>query len=283
MSATLLVALATAPGSGLFGSKPLPPVVAPPEAPYGYTYCPARDLNLVARYPAMRYDPQPGDVILMSDANLFWKALYALALTGAPGHIGLVVRLPDGRLGIQEAGFNESLWTMAVPLDYRLNHYPGKVWVRRIKMPLTPWQDARLTEFVALTEQTPYNLRLAKLQFTPLSPRGPLRTALFARPRGPERPLFCSQAVLEALVYAGAIDARTARPAATYPRDLFFDRSLNPYINRHPPLAWGWDPPALWTPIVGVAMKGKERPQLDEGIVLPPPEMPQRRRLLRRR
>lgn len=281
-TAVLALALSPCPAGPLGREKPLPPVTAPADAPYGYTYAPARDLDLVARYPACRYDPQPGDVVLMSDTNALWTALYALALTGAPGHIGLVVTLPDGRLGIHEAGFNESLWTRAAPLDYRLNHYPGKVWVRRRLTPLTPAQDARLTEFVCLTENTRYNLHLAKLQLTPFSPRGPLRTHLLARPRGPERPMICSEAVLEALVYAGAIDGTTARPAATYPRDLFFDRALNPYINRHPPLAGGWEAPALWTPVLGVASKGKERPPIADGVVILPPETPVRPRRFRR-
>ena len=282
MLSVLLVALALTPGSGgITGPRPLVPVVAPAENPFGYTYAPARDLNLVIRYPARRYDPQPGDVILMSNTNALWTALYAAALTGAPGHIGIVARLPDGRMGMHEAGFNETLTTRFAPLDYRLNHYPGKVWVRRVRVPLSPEQDALLTDFAVRTDNTPYNIHLAKLQFTPLSPRGPLRTAIFGRPRGPEKPLFCSQAVLEALVYAGVIDAETTRPAATFPRDLFFDRSLNPYVHRHPPLAAGWDEPALWTPVIGVAMKGKERPAI-EGIVIPPPELPPRRRLLRR-
>ena len=53
-SAVLSLALAPSP-AGVFGrEKPLPPVTVPAEAPYGYTYCPARDLDLVARYPAQR-------------------------------------------------------------------------------------------------------------------------------------------------------------------------------------------------------------------------------------
>lgn len=284
MSSTLVLALALAPcPGGVFGrDRALPPVSVPAEAPYGYTYQPARDLDLVARQPAQRYDPQPGDIVLMSDTNAVWSALYAFALTGAPGHIGFVARLPDGRLGLHEAGFNESLWTRAAPLDYRLNHYPGKVWVRRVKVPLTEHQDARLTEFVALTDNTPYNLLSAKLQLTPFRHRGLLRTTLIGRPHGPYKPLFCSEAVLEALVYAGVIDGRTARPAATFPRDLFFDRSINPYVNRHPPLAGRWEEPALWTPVVGIAAKGKDRPPIEGGVVLPPPEEPAKRRRLRR-
>ena len=287
ISAALALALAPCPAGIAGRDKPLPPVVVPAEAPYGYTYAPARDIALIPRFPVQRYEPQPGDVIFMSDTNPLWTTLYAMALTGAPGHIGLVVSLPDGRLGIQEAGFNESLWTRTVPLDYRLNHYPGKVWVRRIGTPLSPEQNARLTEFVMLTDNTRYNLRLAAIQITPLSPRGPLRTHFLARPRGPEPPLICSEAVLEALIYAGAIDGHTTRPAATYPRDLFFDRALNPYINRHPPLAGGWEVPALWTPILGIAAKGKERPAPADGVVLMPPVLtpqellPQTRRFRR--
>jgi hypothetical protein len=45
------------------------------------------------------------------------------------------------------------------------------------------------------------------------------------------------QIVVEALVYAGLVDSRTARPKATFAQDMFYDRSRNPYIDRHPPLA----------------------------------------------
>jgi hypothetical protein len=42
------------------------------------------------------------------------------------------------------------------------------------------------------------------------------------------------------------MDAATARPAATYPRDLYFGRSLNLYLDRHLCLD-EWQPPARWT------------------------------------
>ncbi|MDB5308162.1 MAG: hypothetical protein JWO38_2364 [Gemmataceae bacterium] len=274
MLPTAVLALALAPcPAGVAFDRPLLPVTVPAEAPHGYTYAPARDLDMVVRLPARRYDPQPGDVILMSDTNAVWTTLYAIAFTGPPGHMGIVVRLPDGRLGMHEAGFNGSLWTRASPLDYRINQYPGKVWVRRVRTPLSPEQDARLTEFAQHTDNARYDIHTAMLQLTPFRRRGPLRTAFLARPNGPHQRLICSEAVLEGLVYAGVIDGRTARPGATFPRDLFFDRSPNPYINRHPPLAAGWDEPALWTPVVGLASKGKERPPI-EGVVIPPPEVP---------
>lgn len=283
MSSSLLLTLALTP-AGPLHPQPLPPVAVPAEAPWGYTYAPARDLEKVARFPARRYDPQPGDVVLMSDPTPRSRLLYALALTGAPGHGGVVVRRPDGSLGLLEAGFNESLWTRVVPLDYRLSHYPGTVWVRRRCHPLTADQDARLTAFACAADGTRYSLLGIGVQLTPLSHRGLLRTAHVGRPRGPGGPLFCSEAILEALVAAGAADPDTTRPSATYPRDLFFDRALNPYVNRHPPLAAGWDAPALWTPLVGVAARGKDRPPV-AGVVVPPPDVPAppaRRRLFRR-
>jgi hypothetical protein len=36
--------------------------------------------------------------------------------------------------------------------------------------------------------------------------------------------------------------------AATYPRDLFFGRSNNPYIDRHMNMDPGWLPPSQWIP-----------------------------------
>ena len=57
-------------------------------------------------------------------------------------------------------------------------------------------------------------------------------------------------------------------------------QALNPYIDHHPPLACGWDPPALWTPVLGWAMNGKERPPV-AGVVLQPPAVPRTSRRLR--
>jgi hypothetical protein len=47
----------------------------------------------------------------------------------------------------------------------------------------------------------------------------------------------------------GLLDPESARPAATYPRDLFFDASNNLYLNRHFKMSPDWLPPQLWTPV----------------------------------
>ena len=49
------------------------------------------------------------------------------------------------------------------------------------------------------------------------------------------------------MVYAGLLDRETARPTATYPRDMFFDHSRIPHIDKHLGLACDWHVPALWT------------------------------------
>ena len=67
------------------------------------------------------------------------------------------------------------------------------------------------------------------------------------KPKGPGGRYHCAQAALEGLVYAGLLDPETTRPSATFPRDMFFDRSPIPYIDKHLHLDQGWEVPALWT------------------------------------
>ena len=49
--------------------------------------------------------------------------------------------MPDGRLGMLEAGFSFTPWTRLTPLDYGINVYAGNVWVRQREVPLTPEED----------------------------------------------------------------------------------------------------------------------------------------------
>jgi hypothetical protein len=218
----------------------------PPECRYGYLNQPAYSIDRCLRPPLTPYRPQPGDIILYSDANFVWSTLYFLGGTGAPGHSGLVVRLPGGELGVLEAGLNDKPWVRLVPLAERLRSYGGTAWVRRRCCPVAPEQALALTEFAAAIDGRRYGVLRLLSQLTPLRSRGPLRTIFLGKPRGLRDSYICSEAVLEALVYAGLLDAATTRPSATYPRDLFFDRSLNPYINRHLRLDRAWEPPALW-------------------------------------
>ncbi len=260
MLPALVLALTAFPSSDPTGPKKYPPVYVPAEAPFGYLYQPAYDLNYVPRLPSARYEPKAGDVLLLSDTNRFWTFLYSVAMTGKPGHSGVVVTMPDGRLGVLEAGYNDTIWTRLTPLDYRINEYHGTVWVRQREVPLTPEQDKRLTEFAVASEGKRYALGRFILQITPFRGRGPLRTYVIGEPRGIGGRYFCAEETLEALAYAGLVDAHTTRPAATYPQDLFFDRSRNLYVDRHPPLAGNWKPPCFWNAIDGSTLTGRLRP-----------------------
>jgi hypothetical protein len=245
-----------------FGPKVYPPVYVPAEAPYGYVYQPATDVHALPRPPEGRYCPKPGDVLLMSDPDPLFTMLFRVARSGKPGHCGLVVTMPDGRLGSLQSGFGFVPWTRVVPLEYALNVYGGHIWVRPRTVPLTPEQDRLLTEFAVMSDGGEYALRRYGRQLTLIRSRNPLITRFAGKPVGPGHKYTCVQILVEALVYAGAVDERTARPAATYAQDLFYDRSRNPYIDRHPPLAGGcWGEPQLWTPIPGTALRGRDRPK----------------------
>jgi hypothetical protein len=269
MVTTLALALALTPGVDVFGGarsdptgpKAYPPVYAPAEAPFGYLYRPATDLHVVPRDPAVTYQPRPGDLLLLSDPDPLFNVLYVFARSGKPGHSAIVVTMPDGRPGMLEAGFSFTPFTRLTPLEYGINLYAGNVWVRPREVPLTPEEDRRLTEFAVQADGGGYNMKRFANQLTLFRSRAPIVTRFAGKPVGPGHDYTCVQIVMEALVYAGLVDAGTARPSATYAQDLFYDRSRNPYIDRHPPLAGrGWGAPQLWTPIPGTTLRGKDRP-----------------------
>lgn len=214
-----------------------------------YLFPPAYCLDGVRRGPATPYLPQPGDIMLATDDNLFWMIAHNLAGTGHPHHSGIVFARPDGRLAILEAGPYDTLFVRTLDVMPHLRGYEqlGPVWLRRRTVPLTPEQSAALTAFALAQDGKRFALIRLGGQLTPLRSRGPLRTWFLGKPRGDRRSYFCSECVLEACVAAGLLDPARTRPAATYPRDLFFDRSLNPYINRTLKLFPCWDPPAQWS------------------------------------
>ena len=259
MLPTLVLTLALTPGVDAFGgakSEPLgpkayPPVYVPAESPSGYLYQPAIDLHTIPRLPCIKYTPKAGDVLLLSDPDPLFNVLYVIAQRETwPWRV--VVTMPDGRLGMLEAGFSFTPWTRLTPLDYGINVYAGNVWVRQREVPLTPEEDRRLTEFAVMADGGEYNLQKFLMQLTLFRSRNPIVTRFAGKPVGPGQKYMCVQIVVEALVYAGLVDERTARPRATYAQDLFYDRSRNRYIDRHPPMAGrGWGEPQLWTAIPG--------------------------------
>jgi hypothetical protein len=213
-----------------------------------YLYEPAYKLDTQLRGAPMAYLPQPGDIMVYTDSNLFWAITHNLALAFEPHGSGVVVAKPDGTLGILESGPNDCLKVHVLDMLPHLHEYEikGPVWIRRRKCPLTPEQSACLTEWAMRQEGKNFALIRLGGQLTLLRHRGPFRTYFLGKPVGDRDSYFCSELVTETLVHVGLIDAETARPSATYPHDLFYDKSFNLYLNRHFNLAGGWEPPARW-------------------------------------
>lgn len=222
----------------------------PPGGP-SYLYRAAYAEDEVIRLPAREYEPQPGDIVLSADGSRFWLRMHNLAGTSHPTHSMIVFAHPDGRTAILEGGPHDTLKCRVLETIPHMASYEaeGRVWVRRRACPLTPEQSARLTEFCLAVQDRDFSIRRLAVQLTPFRTRGPVKTRWVGKPHGPDREAyFCSELVAEACVYAGLMDGRTARPSATYPRDLFFGASKNPWLNRHLGAMNGpWDPPARWT------------------------------------
>lgn len=224
------------------------PAACPGQAtPVGRLCQPAYAADGVCRPPAVPYEPQPGDLFIFNSSQLLWKGSFCLALSGPPTHTAIVVGTPDGQMCLLEAGIGFVLSVELSPIRPRLAEYHGQVYVRRRKIPLSAAESAQLTEFALAVHKKRVSPLRFIAQVTPLRARGPLRTPCVGKPRGVQQGYICSELVVEACVAAGLLDAETARPRATYPRDLFFDHSSNWYLNRHLNLSCGWYPPALWT------------------------------------
>jgi hypothetical protein len=215
----------------------------------GLVYEPAYCLENHLHGAPVPYVPQAGDLVFFVSDTLFWPALYALAFTGEPYHVGTVVQTPDGSFAVLEAGPPEAAQTVQLsPLPQRFQEYSGRIFVRRRTSALSPEQSVALTGFAVRQEGKPYAFVRFLLQGTPIRSRGPMRTEWLGKSRGEPSSYFCSELAMEALVSAGLVDACTARPRATNMQDMFYDRSENPYIDQTLRLCPFWNPPQQWVP-----------------------------------
>jgi hypothetical protein len=216
----------------------------------GYLYQPAYCLDKLLRTPAEPYAAQPGDIFLATDRSFWAMAGHRLAGSGGPHHSGIVIARPDGHLAILEAGpYNSIVVEIVDLLDHLSTHEKRgeKVYIRRRKTPLTPEQCACLTEWALAQEGKPFAVLRLVIQLTPFRTRGPIRTYCLGEPHGDRNRYFCSELVMETCVHVGLLDPDKTRPSATYPRDIFMDHSLNPFLNNNLDLSPCWYPPARWT------------------------------------
>ncbi len=226
----------------------LPVAAESPPVCASYLYQPAFCIDHVLRGPTEAYLPQPGDIMLRLDGSKFWRITHYMALAFDPNGSAIVFARPDGSLAILEAGPNDTMWVGTLDLLPHLQEYAdaGSVWIRKRRVPLTKEESCRLTEFAQAVDGKKFAIIRLGGQLTPLRSRGPVRTYFVGGPRGERSTYFCSELVTEACVAAGLLEAERTRPAATYPRDLFYGRSFNPFIDKHLDINAGWYPPARW-------------------------------------
>jgi hypothetical protein len=215
----------------------------------GYLCASAYELDDAIRGPVKRYVPQPGDIYLSTDRHWIINAGHRLAWSGQPNHSGIVIAMPDGTPAILEGGPFNCLKIEIVDLHYDLSHHEErteKCWIRARKTPLTKEQSEQLTEWAINQHGKWFAARRMLRQMTPFRTRGPLRTYVMGEPHGERDRYFCAELVMETCVHCGLLPFETTRPSATYPEDMFFDKSKNIFLNTHFTLKDGWHPPARW-------------------------------------
>jgi hypothetical protein len=183
------------------------------------------------------YMPREGDLIFYDDHKPIWNLLFAYAGTGAPLHVGIVVKKTDGRLAVLEAGPDDTIWVNLIDLVPRLQHFRGTITIRGCKKTLTPAESRALTKFAFLQDGKRYAILRLLLQGTWLRVRGPLEPFL-ARTHLDRDSWICSELAVAAGTVAGLFDPREVHSNVCYPRDLV--------DNRRHDLGAVWNEAATW-------------------------------------
>ena len=212
------------------------------SVPIGELVVPAARLREPAR--AEPYVPREGDLVFYDDRSVVWTPLFAMAGTGPPLHMGMVVRKTDGGLAILEAGPDDSVWVKLLDLGPRLKQFhddfpKGDITIRRCKAPLSREKSAALTKFANAQNGKRYAVLRLLAQGTSLRARGPLEP-LLGKTDLERDSWMCSELSVACGSVAGLLDGNLIRANATYPRDLVDSE-------RHD-LGAVWEDAAAWRP-----------------------------------
>jgi hypothetical protein len=235
------------------------------EGSAGYLFHPARCLDGSVCLETRAYIPQEGDIIICASRNHLWQICFSLARSGPPFHAAVVIREPNGRLAVLEAGPNDTWCVYILPLPERLAAYPGRIWVRQLKVPLTPEESARLTNFA--TDQTGKGFAFGRVLFAATFRPAPNCGKLFGRTCLDRPRWFCSELVVAACVVAGRMDPKIVSANCIYPRDLFLDRSVDFSSTWDMPLLWSEHPSSGLPASVIEQLEPVEKEMLDEELV----------------
>jgi hypothetical protein len=211
-------------------------------APVGELATPAARLREPDRVEP--YVPREGDFVFYDDRSVVWTPLFAMAGTGPPLHMGMVVRKTDGNFAVLEAGPDDTVWVKLLDLAPRLkqfrNDFPkGTITIRRCKIGLTRERSTALTKFAHAQNGKRYAVLRLLAQGTSLRARGPLEP-LLAKTDLTRDSWMCSELSVACGSVAGLLDGKQIHANATYPRDLV--------DNERHDLGSVWENAAVWRP-----------------------------------
>src|SRR5438128_2615576 len=89
-------------------------------APIGQLASPRASIHFTPALPFTDYRPAVGDIVMSITENRKISLMYRLVLVGLPTHASVVVRMPNGELGVLEAGGGGEFRTRTTPLAARL-------------------------------------------------------------------------------------------------------------------------------------------------------------------
>ncbi len=188
------------------------------------------------------YTPREGDLVFYDDKHLGWTLLFAYAGTGAPLHMGIVVKNNDGKLAILEAGPDDTIWVKLLELDQRLpqfnDDFKGTIHIRRCKKALTDEESKALTKFAHAQDGKRYAIGRLLLQGTPFRTRGPVREMFFGATVLDRDSWICSELAVAAGTVVKLFDPKVVYANVCYPRDLVNNERYDLSANFHDAAIW---------------------------------------------
>ncbi|MBY0228422.1 MAG: SUMF1/EgtB/PvdO family nonheme iron enzyme, partial [Gemmataceae bacterium] len=187
------------------------------------------------------YVPAEGDLVFFDDRNPAWTALFTLAGTGPPLHMGIVVKRLGGGMAILEAGPDDTVWVSLQEAGTRLRQFArdfpkGAVTIRRCRKALGKKESAALSRFAARQDGKRYAVLRLLAQGTLVCARHLLRPWM-ARTHLDRDAWFCSELAVAGATVAGLVGKEI--PANTvYPADLADDRRFKLGATWHPAMTW---------------------------------------------
>ena len=188
------------------------------------------------------YVPREGDLVFYDDRNLLWTLLFAYAGTGAPLHMGMVVKKTAGTLAVLEAGPDDTIWVRLLDLEKRLpqfqRDFDGPITIRRCKKELTADESKALTKFAQAQDGKRYAIGRLLLQGTMFRSRGPVRELFFGGTYLDRDSWICSELSVAAGTVVKLFDPKSVYANVAYPRDLV--------DNARHDLSATWHDAAVW-------------------------------------